>query len=241
MAKYEYKGRSKVISRVPQRKTSNSKHIIDTCNFIIFSSYPVSGVKKLGSPLVNEHYGEEVLNLHLDLIQSVCESPNILVVSGFESKKILKSSRRNEFQVIENLIFEFTNSSEDLRISLNAAPRNASVVIDGAFLPSKETYELLLQDQLHSKTCYSTRKSDCIGIHTDDDKVINYYGYRCEKKTKGAYYISLLDFDRLRKKMLGSSFNKNQFDYEVLSELKMLGVEDLSKSLRLDENYDVKD
>jgi hypothetical protein len=38
---------------------------------------------------------------------------------------------------------------------------------------------------------------------------------------------------------MGSTFNKNKFDYEMLEELKMLGVEDNSKSMRLDENYDI--
>ena len=80
-----------------------------------------------------------------------------------------------------------------------------------------------------------------MGVNLTKDNLVNFFGYRCPLKTKGAYFISLEDFDRLRKKFIGSTFCKNKFDYEMLDEIKLLGVEDNSKSLRLDENYDIDD
>lgn len=241
MAKYQYKGRSKIVSEVPKRKTSPNNYLIDKCSFIIMAAYPIAGVRKLGCPLINEHYEDQVLDLHLDLINSVCRSPHIMVVGGFDVKKMFKYKRRNEFQIIENTIFEFTNSSEDLRIGLNAIPRNYTVVLDGAFLPSIETYNLLLKNLNTSKIIYSNRESQCVGVNITTENIVNFFGYKCEHKTKGAYYLNLEDFDKIRKRTIGSSFNKNRFDYEMLEELKMSAVEDKSKSLRLDENYDIND
>lgn len=224
--------------QVPKTKTGKIKYIVDQCSFILLSSYPLANVKKLGCPLSNDYYGEEVLDLHLDLIQTICKSPNIIVVGGFDIKKIFKHSRRNEFQIIENTLFEFTNSSEDLRLGLNACVRSNTVVLDSVFLPSVESYKLLFKDLTSSKILYSIRKSDCVGININQEEIINFFGYGCENKIKGAYYLNLNDFDRIRKKCIGSSFNKNKFDYEILEELKMFGVLDDSKSFRLDENYD---
>lgn len=241
MAKYKYKGRSKIVSEVPKRKVSSPKHIIDKCSFIIMAAYPIAGVRKLGCPLINEHYDDQVFDLHLDLINSVCKNPNIMVVGGFDVKKLFKYKRRNEFQLIENTIFEFTNSSEDLRIGLNAVNRDYTIVIDGAFLPSIETYKMLLKDLNVSKIVYSDRQSNCVGINITNENIVNFFGYKCKSKTKGAYFLSLEDFDKIRKRVFGSSFNKNRFDHEILEELKMSAVEDNSKSLRLDENYDISD
>lgn len=241
MAKYQYKGRSKIVSEVPKRKTSSTNIIIDKCSFIIIASYPIAGVRKLGCPLINEHYDEQVLDLHLDLINSICRCPNIMIVAGFDVKKLFKYKRRNEFQIIENTIFEFTNSSEDLRIGLNSIARDYTVVLDGAFLPSVETYKLLLTDLNTSKIIYSKRESQCVGVNITEENIVNYFGYKCENKTKGAYYLSMEDFDKIRKRTFGSSFNKNRFDYEMLEELKMTAIEDKSKSMRLDENYDIND
>lgn len=240
MAKYQYKGKSKIVSEIPQGTKYKHKFIVDKCSFVLMSAYPISGVKRLGCPLSNDHYDNDVLDLHLDLINSVCKNPSIMVIGGFDVKKIFKYPRRNEFQIVENTLFQFTNSSEDLRIGLNAVERNYTVVLDATFLPSIETYKLLLKDLNISKVVYSERKSDCVGINLTSDNIINFFGYRCPLKIKGAYFISLEDFDRLRKKNMGSTFNKNKFDYEMLEELKMLGVEDNSKSMRLDENYDIE-
>ena len=241
MAKYQYKGRSKIVSEVPKRKTSSNNPIIDECSFVIIASYPIAGVRKLGCPLINEHYDDQVLDLHLDLINSICGRPNIMVVAGFDVKKLFKYKRRNEFQIIENTIFEFTNSSEDLRIALNALQRNYTIVLDGAFLLIIDTYKLLLKDPNISKIVYSKRESQCVGLNITEENIVNYFGYKCENKTKGAYYLSMEDFDKIRKRTFGSSFNKNRFDYEMLEELKMTAVEDKSKSMRLDENYDISD
>lgn len=241
MAKYEYKGRSKIISRVPEQNYTKSKTIIDKCSFLIISSYPMANTKKLGCPLVNDHYGDDIMNLHLDLINLACEDPYIAIVGGYDIKRIFKHPRRNEFQIIENKLHEFTNSSEDLRIGLNAIPRGPVIVIDASFIPSLETFKLLLNDINESKVVYSIRKSNCVGINITGEGLINFFGYSYQNKTKGAYFVSLNDFDRIRKKCIGSTFNKNKFDFEILEELKMRAVEDKSKSLRLDENYDVKD
>ncbi len=164
-----------------------------------------------------------------------------MVVGGFDVKKIFKYNRRNEFQIIENTIFEFTNSSEDLRIGLNSIPRNYTVVLDAVYLPSVETYKMLLKDLNVSKIVYSERQSNCIGVNITNENIVNFFGYKCKNKTKGAYFLNLEDFDKIRKRTFGSSFNKNRFDYEILEELKMYAVEDNSKSLRLDENYDISD
>jgi hypothetical protein len=87
--------------------------------------------------------------------------PLLLVVGGFDIKRIFKHPRRNEFQIIENTLFEFTNSSEDLRLGLNGIPRAPTVIVDAAFLPSVETYRLLVTDPNDSKIIYSERESDC--------------------------------------------------------------------------------
>jgi hypothetical protein len=241
MSKYEYKGRSKIITEIPKRNCKKPKHTVDQCCFLLLSAYPLAGIKKLGCPLSNDYYDDEVLNIHLDVIHEVCKNPFISIVGGFDIKRIFKHHRRNEFQIIENTLFEFTNSCEDLRIGLNGIPQRPTVVVDAAFLPSIETYRLLLAEPNDSKIIYSKRASDCVGCNLTKDGLVNFFGYSYPCKTKGAYILSVTDIDRIKKKMLGSTFNKTKFDYEILDELRLIGIEDTSKSLRLDENYDIGD
>jgi len=239
MTKYEYKGRSKVVAKIPDvsAKTANKKYIINNCSFLLLSSYPMLNIKKFGCPLSNHYYDNDIMDLQLDLIQSVCKNPKIMIVGGFDVKRIFKHTRRNEFQVVENNLFEFTNSCEDLRIGLNSLGRSPTVVVDSTFIPSVETYKLLLVEPTVSKIIYSRRESDCIGVNITAEGLVNYFAYKCLDKAKGAYFLSQGDCDRVRKKCVGSSFNKSKFDYEILDELKIVAVEDNSVSLRLDENF----
>ena len=232
--KYVYKGRSKVMSQLPKIDDKN-RVLIDSCAFIIFCSSPLSNVKSLGTPLINEHYDDEMLNLYLDSLQTICKNPNIIIVTGYQSKKILKHKRRSEFSVIENLLFEMTNTAEDLRIGLNATKSCPITVFDSHFIPSYKSMQLLFENQKESSMLWSDRKTINVGCDVSETNIINYYGYSCKRKLKGAYYLSLNDADKMRKRIVGSTFNRNKFDFEMLTELRIRAKEDNSNSSRLDE------
>lgn len=235
--KYVYKGRSKIVTQIPQIETGN-KTLIDKCTFIIIASSPMANTKMLGCPLINDTYDDEVLNLFLDGINNICANPNIIVIGGFQIKKILKHQRRGEYSVIENLLYDMTNSAQDLKIGLNASRSSPILVLDANFLPSYTSMSLLFENQLESSILYSKRKIDRVGCDISSTGYVNYFGFKCENKLKGAYYLSHNDADRMRKKIVGSTFNSNKFDFELLTEIRIKAKEDNSSSSRLDENYE---
>jgi len=232
---YVYKGRSRVINQMPKVETGN-KTLIDSCAFLIMASNPLANLKMLGSPLINDQYNDDVLNLYLDGIHNVCKNPNIIIVGGFQIKKILKHNRRAEFSVIENVLFELTNNAEDLRIGLNATKACPLVVFDAQFIPSFKSMELLFENKKESSMLWSTRNVDKVGCDISNSKIINFYAYKCPNKLLGGYYLSPSDADKMRRRVVGSTFNRNKFDFEMLTELRIRAKEDNSSSYRLDEN-----
>ena len=237
MSRYIYKGRSKLIKKIPE-KIDKENILIDSCAFIIIASSPISNTKKLGCPLINEYFGTEVIDFHLDVIKMVCKHPETTVIGGYDIKKILKHSRREEYTVVENLLYELTNSAEDMKIGLNATRNNNVCIIDGNFVPSILSYKLMLAEQSKSSVLYSIRKSLGVGCEIGNENYVSYFSYKSENKLKGAMYLSPTDSSRMRKKILGSSYNKNKFDFELLDETKMLALEDTSQSIRIDEDFD---
>lgn len=237
MSRYIYKGRSKLIKKIPE-KINKENILIDSCAFIIIASSPISNTKKLGCPLINEHFGTEVLDFHLDVIKMVCKHPEIVIVGGFEVKKVLKHSRREEYIVVENLLHEMTNSAEDLKIGLNASRCLNTCVIDGNLVPSLMSYKLLLEEPMKSSILYSNRRALGVGCEIGNENYVSYYSYKSDNKLKGAMYLSQTDSARMRKKILGSTFNKNKFDFELLDETRMLAKNDTSQSVRIDEDFD---
>lgn len=237
MSRYIYKGRSKLIKKIPE-KLNKENILIDSCAFIIIASSPISNTKKLGCPLINEHFGTEVLDFHLDVIKLICKNPEIVIVGGFEIKKLLKHPRREEYIIVENLLYELTNSAEDLKIGLNATRGSNICVIDGNFIPSITSYKLLLSEPMKSSILYSNRKSLAVGCEIGNENYVSYYSYKSENKLKGAMYLSQTDSARMRKKILGSTFNKNKFDFELLDETRIIALNDTSQSVRIDEDFD---
>lgn len=236
-SKYVYKGRSKVVNQIPKVETGR-KNLIDKCTFIIMASSPMANVKKFGCPLINDNYDDDVLNLYLDGINSICKTPNIIIVGGFQIKKLLKHQRRNEYIVIENVLYEMTNSAEDLRIGMNGSRNSPVAVFDSHFLPSYTSMSLLFEKKAESCVIYSKRKADIVGCDISETGYVNFFGYKCSAKLKGAYYLSHVDADKIRKRVTGSTFNRNKFDFEMITELRIKAKEDNSSSSRLDENYE---
>lgn len=236
--KYIYKGRSRIVSKIPEVKNDKPTILIDSCSVVIMASNPMSGIKKLGCPLINDSYDDEVMNLYLDGMKSFIKSPNIIIVGGYNIKKILKHDRRNEYIIVENILFDLTNSAEDLRVAINATSSGPILVFDANFIPSKKSMQLLLEDKNQSSLLYSKRVSNLVGCDVSKGGFINYFGYKCPNKIKGAYYLSSVDADKMRKRICGSTFNKNKFDFEMLTELRIKAKEDTSTSSRLDENYE---
>lgn len=236
MSRYIYKGRSKVIKKIPELTIEN-EFLIDSCAFIIIASSPISNTKKLGCPLVNDYFGTDVLDFHLEVIKSVCRNPEITIVGGYDIKKILKHKKREEYIVIENVLHELTNSAEDLRIGLNAIRNNNAVILDGNFIPTTESFSLLFKNKTNSGALFSKRKSLNIGCEINSENNIAYFSYKPLNKMKGIVFLGASDCLRLKKKILGSTFNKNKFDFEMYNEIKMEAIEDTSNSLRIDEDF----
>jgi hypothetical protein len=235
MSRFVYRGRPKVIQQIP-KKIANKSQIVENCGFVILSSRPISNTKSLGCPLVNNYFGTDIIDFHLDIIKMVCKNPEIVVIGGHDIKKILKHSRRDEYTVVENVLHEMTNTAEDLKIGLNATRSTNIVIIDGSFIPSLDSFKLVFENRNSSSILYSKRDTDIIGCELDNSKTkVSYFSFKSKNKIKGMNFLCQLDTLRMRKKVIGSTFNNNKFDFELYDETTMLALEDNSTSVRIDE------
>jgi hypothetical protein len=235
MSRFVYKGRSKVIEKMPAKQTGGS-FLVENVAFIIIASRPISNTKSLGCPLVNNYFGTDIIDFHLDIINMVCKNPEIVIIGGYDIKKILKHSRRAEYTVIENVLYELTNSATDLKIGLNATRSNKIVVIDSSLIPSFQSFQLLFNNQKISSILHSARPSSYIGCEISKiNNTVSYFSYKSAQKLKGINYLCPSDTLRLRKKIIGATFSNNKFDFELYNETQLLALEDNSTSVRIDE------
>lgn len=230
MSIYIYRGRSKTYEK-PQ-KQKKIEFLFENMCFIIVSSYPLDGVKSKGSKVLQKHLDSEVIEYNLDLFGSICKNPEIIVISGISGKEIIKHSRRQEYIVVENSLFEFTNSAEDLRLGLLATRSPEVIFLDSSFIPVLDTLNLIKEDNNSKAFCKEEidNKYD-IGVLEGETGYISSYTFTSQDKLTGMYYLNSQDVSRLRKKTCGSSFNKNKYAFEMFDEIKMKKINDTTNSI----------
>ncbi len=230
MSTYIYKGRSKTYEK--PKRTKKSDFIFEDMCFVLVGSYPLNGVKFKGSKLFKKHLDSEVLEYNLDLFSTICKRPEVIILSGVSNKEFIKHHRRQEYIIVENAFFEFTNSAEDLRLGLLATRSPEIIFIDSAFIPVIDTINLITEDN-HSKIFCKDEidnKYD-IGAMEGDNGFVSSFTFTSQSKLTGMYYINPLDVARLRKKTCGASFAKNKFAFEMFDEIKMKKINDITNSI----------
>lgn len=231
MQSYVYNGKKRIYEAPKQKKVA--KPLFENLGFIICGSYPTNGVKSNGSKLLATHNGSTLLDYHLDLINSVCENPEIIVVSGVSTKDLLRHPRKSEYIIVENQMYEFSNTAEDLRIGLLALRSPNLIYIDSGFLPTVKSLKYLLghKDRTTKAFLKDEKDENYVGVNIGNNGYIANYSFKTQNTLAGMYYINPNDIGRIRKRTINKNFSKNLFTFELLSDLKVKAILDESESV----------
>lgn len=229
MQSYTYKGKSKLYRKPVEKQSKN--FLFKNMGFIICGSQPIFETKSYGNKLLYEYKNVQVLDYYLDLIHEVCEDPEIIITTGLSHKDFVKHERKDEFAIVENQMYEFSNSSEDLRIGLLALRSPHTVFIDSVCLPTVDTMRYLLTGREMSSKIFTKKLQDNYMGVTTGDKYISGFDFDSEFKLTGMYFINTNDIDRIRKKTISNVFAKNKFAFELLSDAKATMILDESNSV----------
>lgn len=229
MQSYTYKGSKKFYPK-PQFIQQNN-YLFKNMGFIISASQPMLGTKMYGNKVLFKYKDSEILEYNLDLIYSICENPEVILVSGFDNKALLKHNRKSEFNIVENQLYEISNSCEDLRLGLQALKSPHCVFIDSVIIPTVSTMKYLLVGRdMSSKVFTKKIPDDYMGV-INGEKYISKFTFSSPDKLLGMYFINTHDIDRLRKRSLGKGFTKNKYAFELFKDLHTIMINDESDSI----------
>ena len=83
---------------------------------------------------------QSLLEHQISLIQQCFSSPEIISVVGFEATKVIKKFNNNKnVRLIENQLYENTNSSESIRLAFNSTNKDKFLFMHGDLYFNKET------------------------------------------------------------------------------------------------------
>lgn len=231
MNTYIYTGKKTTVL-IP-KDTVESK-LVDSVTFIVNASRPLKKKKSSGIVCFYKYMDSQLIDFQLDCFYKICKNPQVIYVTGIETNKMVKHRRRAEFSVVENKIYDLTNSAEDLRIGMNASIYNKTFWMDARLVPTVKTFKNLLHYPKRSACLTHINDTYDLGVVCNSSGIITDYLYSAQSKVRGLFYLNMQDTNRLKSK-LATAFPKNQFDFDLLKEFNLTAIEDKSSSYFLED------
>jgi len=183
----------------------------------------------------------KLIDYHLRYISDVFPKNEIVICTGFNADRVEKYVRSNypnqNIRIVENQIFEDTNSCESLRLCLNNTNNNNILIINGGVFFYKDA--ILKIDT--KKSCILAEKNNLtldIGINQNKELLEHMDVGLDFKWTEMIFLNNRNSIDYLRKVLSENNFKK-KFIFEAINRLlqansKIICIENKKHSVKLD-------
>ena len=211
-------------------KMSDGKFIklFNKPTWILVASYSQDNIKAKGSVFLQKYEDSDFLEYYLDFINFVSVDPHIIIISGVSHKEFVRHHRSDEYAIIENKLFEHSNSAEDLKLGILGTARRDVLFIDKPFMPSLELFKRIAIDKSSKLVYRYSEDIESIGAIKSDRSTK--YLFKSPNKLAGTYFVGRNELESLKKKFYSSFYSRNKFAFEIMADIKFNFVEDLCDS-----------
>lgn len=165
--------------------------------------------------LLKIYNGLSIIEQQLNTINSVFSNNEIILVTGFESDKLMNKTPQNIIK-IENEKFEETNVSRSIALGLRACQTNKVVVVYGDLIFNEEALKF---NTAHSSLLIKKELSQdiSVGAYIDNSKIESlFYGNNHEWQEIAFFTNRELD---ILKKVCWNRNNDKKFGFEVINNI----------------------
>lgn len=238
MAKTKLKTIIKKPSRQPEKKKYVRNRLITIV--LLYDQY-TRRMKAYGpSPLIPINKSK-LLDYHIKYITDIFPKNEIVICTGFDADKVQKYIQEKysklNIRVVENQIFENTNSCESLRLCLNNIINSNILILNGNFFFYKES----IQKINTSKSCILYEDHNHmldVGINFNND-TLEHMDIGLKAKWSEIFFINDKTMLDLLKRILTEPMFKKKFIFEAINRLlqnnhKILCVKNEKCTIKLD-------
>jgi|LakMenE01Jun11ns_1017448.scaffolds.fasta_scaffold9935970_4 hypothetical protein len=213
--------RTVAIKRGPKATVVDAPDLI---TIVLLCDSPGYRMKSYGAlPLIaiNEKY--KLIDLQIHAIQQAFKNFEIILCIGFDAEKICKYVRSKynklNIRIVENQLFESSNSCESTRVAINNTFNHKLLICDGNLLLNKQVLSLI--DDKDSCILVENKPSDNleIKVNVDDKHQAQYFSFGAHRTWSEIVFLNTQESIEIFRKFLSSHDNKNKFIFEALNEL----------------------
>lgn len=218
----------------------------DLISIILLCDSPGYRMKSYGPTSLISINGKKLIDLQIELINKTFNNNEIIICAGFEIDRIIKyiktKHKKSNIRVVENQLYNNSNSCESLRIAINNTFNNKILICDGNLLLNSKCLSLI--DIRYS--CALIEKSPSgnleIGVNIDHQNNIQHFSYGAHHIWSEILFMHNDDIIDECRKIIQSIDYKNKFIFEALNELiiNKYNIKAISNTNTLQKINDIK-
>lgn len=209
-----------------KNKTQQKKPIkeSDLITVFLLCDNPGYRMKSYGPLSLVDINNTKLIDHQIQSIHKVFKNYELVVCVGFDAEKICKHIRNKygkykNIRLVENQLYNFSNSCESLRLCLNNTLNKKILICDGNLFINPNSLHLINTD----KSCALFEKDPCenleIGFNKDDFNLIQHFSYGARYTWSEIFYINGDNIVESLRKIIVSYDSKTRFIFEAINEL----------------------
>tara|TARA_B100001939_G_scaffold348086_1_gene372510 strand:- start:1251 stop:1952 length:702 start_codon:yes stop_codon:yes gene_type:complete len=189
----------------------------DTITVIIPAAGTGRRMKTYGpKPMIN--IGKKtILQRQIDIIKEYFKSVRFIIVTGFESDKLIQNSPK-DFIKLENELYKETNVARSVSIALNAVESDRVLVLMGDLVFSKEAIGMLDYSSSCTSASIDSHREAEVGCIISKNGVLLNMMYDLELKWNQIVYLQGKEL-KLFKEACTKRRNKKLFLFEIMNKV----------------------
>lgn len=186
-------------------------------SIIIICSLPTRGMKTIGNIALLEYKKQTLIEYHIKTILSIFKKPDIIVVGGFEHKKLKKILEKYPVNFIHHNINDNTNDGSSLLIGMRYVKHNKVIVLDINHLITKKYWSKIIFGKnssifINNHITFSNK----IGAVINND-IVEHLFFSLPTQIMNMFYLTKNHIIELKNMSLDS--NQNKFIFEIINNL----------------------
>jgi choline kinase len=167
-----------------------------------------------------------LIECQIEALKNLFHDTEIVGVVGFDAQRIIKKLNGKPIRIIENQMYETTNTSESLRLAFNNNIQESFMFIHGDLLFNSETFADLDFSQSFILVDNQNRfDSKEVGVTVDNNNTANILSYGLNTKWCQIAYITGKEL-KIAKNLFNKfeEHDKKMLSFEVLNKMISMGA-----------------
>ena len=211
-----------------KKTVPKNKKINDLITVVLLCDNPGYRMKSYGPISLIDIYSKKLIDLQIHAIKERFENFEIVICLGFDCEKVckyIKSKYRDRIRIVENQLYNNTNSCESLRLCLNNINNDKILICDGNLLFTKNTLSHIDINKPNTLIEHTSNNTLEIGVNINQRNIAQFFSFGAKHTWCEMLFLTGSNIIESFRKILTNPNNKTRFVFEAINELISMNYE----------------